>query len=174
MKRTIALALVFMLAFSFTACSDKSSSTPGGGNNSTPPASSPESSKSTNNGEPAIRRGPDDDTELSVSTSEEEGFMVILDGNTSVDNTLCLTSEFQYFYIKVVNTGDNAISITIGNDSSTQSANYYQIQPGTYYICSAKEWAATSHTVSFSSNNGMSGNAYAYLCNTLAEAEIHS
>ena len=122
----------------------------------------------------AIARGSDDDTEPSITETEVEGFTVNFAGNTSVNNTLTLNSEYQYFYIKVVNTGDNIIGMTIGNDSSTQSANFYQIPTGTYYIWSTKEWSATSQYVSFSSNNGMFGNAYAYLCNTLTEAEAHN
>jgi len=57
---------------------------------------------------------------------------------------------------------------------ATQSANYHQIPTGTYYIWSTMEWLASSQDVSFSSNNGMSGTAYAYLYSTLVEAETHS
>jgi hypothetical protein len=122
----------------------------------------------------AIARGADGDTDPSVTDAEVNGFRQFLDGNTTVNDYLTLNSEYQYFYIKVVNTGDSTISMTIGNDSSTQSENFYQIPTGTYYIWSTKEWAATSQYVSFSSNNGMSGKVYAYLCSTLAEAEAYN
>ena len=122
----------------------------------------------------AIARGSDDDTEPSITETETEGFTLVLDGNTTANNTLKLTSEYQYFYVKVVNTGENKISMTIGNDSSTQSANFYEIPTGTYYIWSTKKWSATSQAVGFSSNNGMSGVAYGYLCSTLAEVKAHT
>ena len=131
--------------------------------------------KKTNiNGETAIARGADDDTEPSATKTGAESFTLILDGNTTSNNTLKLTSSYRYFYIKVVNTGNSTISMTIGNDSSTQTANFYQIPTGTHYIWSTKEWPTSSQSVSFSGNNGMSGTAYAYLCGTLAEAETHS
>jgi len=133
-----------------------------------------ESSQSANNSGTAISRGSDDDTEPPTSKAVAEGFSLVFDGNTSIDNTLELTSEYQYFYIKVVNTGSSTISLSIGSDSSTQAANYYQIPSGTYHIWSTKEWPASSQAVSFSSSNGMSGNAYAYSCSTLTEAEEHS
>ena len=121
----------------------------------------------------AIARGSDNDTEPSVTEAKVAGFTLFLAG-TSANQTLTLNSEYQYFYIKVVNTGDSTISMTIGNDSSTESANFCQIPTGTYYIWSTKEWPASSQAVGFSSNNGMSGNVYAYLCSTLIEAESHN
>ena len=121
----------------------------------------------------AITRGSDDDAGSS-SSAEAEGFMVVLDENTSLDTTLRLTSTYQYFYIKVVNKGDNVIGMTIGNDSSTQSANFHQIPTGTYYIWSTERWSDSGHAVSFFSNIGMYGNAYGYLCSTLDEAEAHN
>ena len=127
-------------------------------------------------GETAITKGSDDDIGPSTPTSRAvvEGFTVNFGGSTSVDKTLTLNSTYRYFYIKIVNTGNNTISMTIGNDSTTQSNNFHQFPKGTYYVWSTNQWPASSQGVSFSSNNGMYGNAYAYLCSTLAEAEAHN
>jgi len=176
MKKILAFALTMIFALSLAACSDNDnkSNSKESDSNTTPSTSTPVSPQSTHYEGTAITRGSDDDTEPSATIAEVEGFSVVLDGNTSVDNTLRLTSEYQYFYIKVVNTGDSIISMTIGNDSSTQSANFYEISTGTYYICSTKEWSAINQSVSFSGNNNMHGRAFAYLCSTSAEAETHS
>ena len=125
-----------------------------------------------NNGETAIVRGSDDDTEPAASISGALPHITVLDGNTSIGSPLFLKAGSQYFYVKVVNTGNSTISVTIGNDEYTQSANFYQIPTGTYYIWSTKEWPASSTSVGFSSNSGMSGNAYAYLCSTLPDGFV--
>jgi hypothetical protein len=174
MKKILAFALTMVFAFSLAACSDNKSNSKESDNNTTPSTSTPVSPQSTHYEGTAITRGSDDDIEPSATIAEAEGFSVVLDGNTSVDNTLRLTSEYQYFYIKVVNTGDSIISMTIGNDSSTQSANFYEISTGTYYIWSTKEWSASNQGVSFSGSNNMHGKAFAYLCSTSAEAETHN
>ena len=117
-------------------------------------------------GDIAIQKAPDDDDGPSgpVTRSTTEGFEVkSFGGNTSVDNVLNLNSTYRYFYIFIKNTGSNTISVTIGNNSSTQSNNFHEIPTGNYYIWSTNQWAAQSHDVSFSSINGMYGSAKAML-----------
>ena len=128
-------------------------------------------------GDIAIQKAPDDDDGPSgpVTRSTTEGFEVkSYGGNTSVDKVLNLNSTYRYFCIYIKNTGSNTISVTIGNNSSTQSNNFHEIPTGNYYIWSTNQWAAQSHDVSFSSINGMYGSAKAMLCSTLAEAENHN
>ena len=127
-------------------------------------------------GDTAIEKVSDDDEgpEDFKVRSTSEGFTVSFDGNTSLDKTLTLTSSYRYFYIYLKNDGTNEISVTIGNDESTQSKNFYSRGKGVYYIYSTTKWAAKSHNVSFASSKGMKGNAKAMLCSTLAEAKAHN
>lgn len=177
MKKIITFALLLVLVLSLSACKNDSGNNDG--NSSTTSETDSMSLSEMDTGATihfdgtAITRGSDDDNDPSLSNTVMEDFAVNFAGNTSVDNKLSLDSTYQYFYIKVVNTGDSTISVTIGNDSSTQSANYYQIPNGTYYIWSTKQWPTSNQNVSFSCNSGMYGNVYAYLCSTSAEAEAH-
>lgn len=127
-------------------------------------------------GDTAIEKVSDDDEgpEDSKARSTSEGFTVSFGGNTSLSKTLTLTSSYRYFYIYLKNDGTNEISVTIGNDESTQSKNFYSKDKGVYYIYSTTKWAAKSHNVSFASSKGMKGNAKAMLCSTLAEAKAHN
>jgi len=127
-------------------------------------------------GDIAIQKAPDDDPGPSgpATRAVTEGFEVSFGGSTSVDKVLSLNSTYRYFYIYVKNTGSSTISVTVGNDSSTQSDNFHEIPTGNYYIWSTNRWAAQSHNVSFSSINRMYGSAKAMLCSTLEEAEAHN
>ena len=128
-------------------------------------------------GNTAIQRVADDDEgpSDSIARTTTEGFSVTsFAGNQSLDKTLSLNSTYRYFFIRVNNTSNNKIQVTIGNDETTQTNNFHQIAQGKYYIWSTNQWPAESQTVSFSNGGGMYGSAAARLCSTLAEAEAHN
>lgn len=121
-------------------------------------------------GDLAFEKAPDDAVLPSgIAQSTTEGFRVVnFGGNTSLNKTLVLNSQYRYFWILVNNEGEK-MSFTIGNDEY-----FANVSTGSLYIYSTKAWPATTHTVSFSCDSGLYGSAHAMLCSTQAEVESHS
>lgn len=110
------------------------------------------------------------------SRTTTKGYSVTFSGEEDDNETLHLSNTYRYWYIYINNqNASNSLKwmITVGNNSSTQSNNFYTVDPGIFYIWSTTQWAAVDTMVSYTCGQGLYGNSSARLCSTLNEAVSH-
>ena len=122
----------------------------------------------TDNSKIAIEKIYEQNINISTSENAAEGFVLNnFAGNTSLDTSLTLDSEYRYFCIYVENTSSDAITVSIENDFGTE--NVFKCETGSYCIWSTSEWNEGKYKVSFGSIDGLYGKAKGIRCKELED-----